>query len=85
MAFCCLQHLRHRLQARGQRMSPDRIRRALNEMEISILYETGGKRKFGMPSGINSDVGHIYRTLGLTWNRTPFVYAPPLKLRGVSR
>ena len=85
MAFCCLQHLRHRLKARGQRMSPDRIRRALNELEISILYETGGKRKFGMPSGTNSDAGHIYRTLGLTWNRTPFVYAPPRKPRGVSR
>ena len=43
MAFCCLLHLRHG-------MSPDRIRLALNEVEISALNERNGKRKFGMPS-----------------------------------
>ena len=75
MAFCCLQHLRHRLAARGRRMSPDRIRRAPHELEISILCETGGERKFGMPSGTNPDAGEIYRTLGLTWNRAQFVCA----------
>ena len=85
MAFCCLQHLRHRLAARGHRMSPDRIRRALNELEISVLCERSGVRKFGMPSAPTEDAERIYRTLGLAWNRVPFEYAPPRKPRGAPR
>ncbi len=73
MAFCCLQHLRHRLAARGWRMSADRIRRALGELEISILYEKTGDRKFAMPSAPTEDARRIYRVLGLTWKRAPFV------------
>ena len=46
MAFCCLQHLRQRLKIQGHPMSPDRIRRALNDLQISILTETGGDRTF---------------------------------------
>ena len=75
MAFCCLQHLRHRLAARGWRMSADRIRRALGELEISILYEKTGGRKFAMPSAPTEDARRIYRVLGLTWRRAPFVCA----------
>ena len=56
MAFCCLQHLRHRLSAPGHRMSPDRIRRVLNELEISVLHERNGERKFGMP---NASTGRL--------------------------
>ncbi len=74
MAFCCLQHLRHRLAIRGYRMSPDRIRRALNELQTSILYEKSGQRKFGLPCASSSDAWKIYRTLGLNWNRAPFIY-----------
>ena len=36
--------------ARGRPMSPNRTRRALNELEISVLCERSGVRKFGMPS-----------------------------------
>ncbi len=74
MAFCCLQHLRQRLAVQGHRMSPDRIRRALNGLQISILYETKGPRKFGLPSAASADARQIYRTLGLNWNRAPFIY-----------
>ncbi len=74
MAFCCLQHLRQRLAVQGHRMSPDRIRRALNGLQISILYETTGPRKFGLPSAASADARQIYRTLGLNWNRAPFIY-----------
>ncbi len=81
MAFCCLQHLRYRLTVQGHRMSPDRIHRALNALQISILYETKGSRKFGLPSASSADARLIYRTLGLNWNRAPFIYTPPRKPR----
>ena len=44
MAFCCLQHVRHRLAAHGDRMSPDRIRRALNDLQIGILHDARRSR-----------------------------------------
>ena len=74
MAFCCLQHVRHRLAAHGDRMSPDRIRRALNDLQIGILHDARRSRTFGLPSAASSDARKIYRTLGLKWNPAPFVY-----------
>ena len=81
MAFCCLQQVRYRLAAQGHRMSANRIRRALNDLEISILHETDGPRKFGLPSSAPADALRIYRALGLDWNRAPFPYVPPRKAR----
>ena len=56
-------------------MSPDRIRRALNDLQISILHDARGSRTFGLPSADSADARRIYRTLGLNWNRGPFDYA----------
>ncbi len=83
MAFCCLQHLRHRLAIQGYRMSPERIRRALNELQISILYEKSGPRKVGLPSSASADAKQIYRTLRLNWNLNPFTYTPPRKAKWI--
>ena len=63
-------------------MDPDLIHRALKEPEISILQRTGGRRRFGMPSGANTDTCQIYRTFSLTRNRVAFVCALPRKSRG---
>ncbi len=48
MAYCCLQHLRFRLTAQGKPMSPDRIRRALNDLYYVILRETDGTGRFAI-------------------------------------
>ena len=77
MAFCCLQHLRRRLEARGHPMSPDRIRRALNELQFSVLSGKGGRGKYGLPHAAPPDAKEIYRTLGLKWASRPFVIEPP--------
>lgn len=81
MAFCCLQHVRQRLAVQGHPMSPDRIRRALNELQISILYTPKNAKKFALPSAASPDARQIYRTLGLNWNRATFVYTPPRKTK----
>jgi len=72
MAFCCVQHLRYFLKARGHTMSTARVQRALYGIQISILYDTEGKGRYGMPSQVSSDARKIYQTLGLVWNRCPF-------------
>ena len=72
MAFCCLQHLRHRLAVRGHPMSPDAIRRALNGLQFSLLAHKKTGKQFAMPSKTTAEASRIYRCLGLTWNESPF-------------
>jgi len=75
MAFRCLQHVRHRLAAQGHRMGPDRIRRTPNGLLTSILHETKGSRRFGLPGAASADARRINRALGLNRNRAPFIHA----------
>ena len=72
MAFCCLQHLRHRLAVRGHPMSPDAIRRALNGLQFSLLAHKKTGKQLAMPSKTTAEASRIYRCLGLTWNESPF-------------
>lgn len=72
MAFCCLQHLRHRLRIKGHDMSADVIRRELNSLQISILVERHSSKKYALPSKAKRDARRIYRSLGLEWNEVPF-------------
>lgn len=58
------------------RLSPARIQEALNALQISLLYETNGPRKFALPSRATRDARTIYRTLGLTWNTLPLHTTP---------
>ena len=60
-------------------LSPARIQEALDVLQISLLRETGGSRKFGLPSRATRYARAIYRALGLTWNTAPFVHTPPRK------
>ena len=76
MAFCCLQHLRYRLRVRGHAMSTGRIQAALNRMQISIMHDREGGGLYGMPSRLCPDGREICRTVGLEWNRVPFVISP---------
>ena len=57
-------------------MTADRIRRALNELRICIMRETGGRRRFRYPMPETSDARKIYQTLNLKWNTRPFEYRP---------
>ena len=76
MAFCCVQHLRYRLQARGCAMSAKRIQTALNKMQISLLRDTKNGGLYGMPSQIGSDAHKICQVVGLQWNPIPFRVLP---------
>ena len=81
MAFCCVQHLRYLLQARGHGMSTARIQRALQGLQISILYDSSAHGRYGMPSQLLGDARKIYQTMGLSWNRDPFTIAAKKTLR----
>lgn len=79
MAFRRARHLRYRLAACGTPLGPARIQEAPNTLRISLLHETSGPRRFGLPSRATRDARAIHRTPGLTWNTAPFPYTPPRK------
>ncbi len=72
MAFCCLQHLRHRLRQLGHPMSPEAIRRELNALQVSVLSREGTDEKYGLPSRATAAARRIYKCVGLAWNERPF-------------
>jgi len=76
MAFCCLQHLRKRLAMLGHPMSPARIRRELNALQLSILRHKGTRERYAMPSPATVDARRILRCVGLNWNEAPFRMPP---------
>ena len=58
-------------------MSADRIRLALNEMEICIMREKSGGKLFAYPTAASDDAKKIYSLLGLNWIAQPFIYVTP--------
>ena len=55
MAFCCVRHLRVRPDRAGCRVSADRIRLALNEIEIRIMRKKSGRELFAYPTAAPND------------------------------
>ena len=84
MAFCCLQHLRKRLKMLGHPMSPARIRKELNAVQVSILRRKGTRDRYAMPSPVTTDAKRILTCVGLTWNKAPF-QMPPERTRKTGR
>jgi len=84
MAFCCLQHLRHRLKALGYPMSPEAIRRELNALQLSILVKKGTQHKFILPSRATAEARRIYRSVSLSWDEAPYPITPVPKKRKAS-
>ena len=54
-------------------MSADRIRLALNEMEICIMREKSGGKLFACPTAASDDAKKIYGLPGLNWIAQPFI------------
>ena len=67
MAFCCVQHLRHRLRVLGHPM-----RRHLNALQYSVLVKSATDEKYAMPSRASAQTKRIYRSASLSWNESPF-------------
>ena len=76
MALCCLQHLRKRLKMLGHPMSPARIRKELNTLQVSILRRKGTRERYAMPSPVTTDAKRILTCVGLTWNEASFQMPP---------
>ena len=73
MAFACVRHLAYRIATQqNEKMSPERIRRALAARQCSIVRDAGSGRRYALPSKTTPDMERICRTLGLPLSRKPY-------------
>ena len=72
IALCCARYLNYRLAIQKKPMSTERIRRALNSVQLSILEDIETKNLYGIPSVIKQDAKLIYDAMGLKLSSVPF-------------
>ena len=72
MAFCCMQHLRHRMKTVYRSLSAEEVTEELSRLQISLLTRQGTSQRYALPSQTNRVARQIYRCLKLKWRGAPF-------------
>ena len=73
MAYTLVRHLEHRVKLQYIKLSPERIRKILLSIQVSILYDTRTKKKFVLPSKISQEAKKIYRLMEVPISTTPYI------------
>ena len=73
MAFALIRYIQIRLEKTGIKLSPERIRTELSEVEVSIIQDRKGKR-YRLPSNMSDIAKAIYNSLGLQRKMTVSKY-----------
>jgi transposase len=72
MALTCIRTLEFMVKVQYKKLSPEVIRKALSELETSVLHDTSTDRHYVLPSKCSLDAKKIYQILGLRWQSTPY-------------
>ena len=73
MAYTLVRHLEHRVRLQYIKLSPEKIRKILLSIQISILYDKKTDKKFAMPSKISNDAKKIYKLMGVQIRTKPYL------------
>jgi transposase len=63
MAYTLVRHLEHRVRLQYIKLSPEKIRKILLSIQVSILYDKKTDKKFTMPSKISNDAKKISKLM----------------------
>jgi len=74
MAFSCVRCLEYRTALQYEKLSPERIRRALIQVQVSILRHSNGNR-YAIPSEVSQEARKIYQLMGKKYSTTPYQLA----------
>ena len=72
MAYTLVRHLEHRVRLQYIKLSPEKIRKILLSIQVSVLYDTKTKKRFALPSKISQDAKKIYRLMNVPISSTPY-------------
>lgn len=73
MAYTLVRHLEHRVRLQYVKLSPEKIRKILLSIQVSILYDTRTNKKFVLPSKISQEAKKIYRLMEVPLSSTPYI------------
>lgn len=72
MAFVCVKYLEYRLSVQSQKVSPEKIRASLMQVQATTIRDKQSDKNFILPSPINAIAKEIYRVLGIKIPKQPF-------------
>jgi len=72
MAYTLVRHLEHRVRLQYIKLSPERIRKILLSVQVSILYDKRNTTRFALPSKVSQDAKKIYKLMGVSISSTPY-------------
>ena len=72
LALVCIRCLAYRVRLRFETMSPERIVRALNSVQASILRDTSDNRRYVLPSKVSEDARKLLTTMAQKPDSTPY-------------
>ena len=73
MAYTLVRHLEHRVRLQYVKLSPEKIRKILLSIQVSVLYDTKTNKKFALPSKISQDAKKIYKLMEVPISSTPYI------------
>ena len=69
MAYTLVRHLEHRVRLQYVKLSPQRIRQLLLNVQVSRLFDTKTKMRFALPSAIAPEAVKIYKLMDVPVRR----------------
>lgn len=72
-AYTLVKQLEYRVKLLHRNMSPEQIRQTLIRVQISILYDSKRKIRYGLPSRISPDARKIYKLMNAQHRLTPYL------------
>ena len=73
MAYTLVRHLEHRVRLQYVKLSPQRIRQLLLNVQVSRLFDTKTKMRFALPSAIAPEAVKIYKLMDVSVKRLAYI------------
>lgn len=72
-AYALVKYMEYRVKLQYIKLSPERIRRALVGVQMSILFDGKKRIRYGLPSKMSREARKIYNILGIKRSLTPYI------------
>ena len=73
IAYTMLKHLEYRVKLQYVKMSPEKIRQTLVNVQTSIMYDKKKHIRYALPSKSSMDAKKIYKILNIPIKSTPYI------------
>ena len=72
-AYALVKHLQYRVKLKYKKLSPERIRQHLINVQTSILLDTKKRIRYGLPSRMSQEARKIYQVQAIERRITPYI------------